>query len=218
MVDQAAKPLLRGWSHTVAIAPALAGTVALIVLTRGDLGRQISVAIYGITLTLLFSVSALYHRGGWSPQWRALWRRLDHATIFMLIAGTYTPIVLNVLDGWPRVAMLLTIWLVAAAGAGLVASRLRLPRPLAVSLYLAAGWLALVITPVLYIRMGTGALVLLVVGGLLYSLGATAYALQRPRLWPRVFGYHEVFHLLVIAASAVYFTIITLTVVPTARV
>lgn len=218
MIDQVARPLLRGWLHAVAIAPALVGAVALVVLTRGDIGRQVSVGVYGVTLTMLFTVSALYHRGGWSPRWRTVWRRLDHATIFMLIAGTYTPIVLNVLDGWMRVAMLLTIWAVAIAGAGLVASPLQLPRPLAVSLYLGVGWLALVITPVLYLRMGAGALVLLVIGGLLYSLGATAYALQRPQLWPRVFGYHEVFHLLVIVASAVFFAIITLTVVPTARV
>ncbi len=211
------RPLLRGWSHAVAVVPALAGAVVLVVATRGDPAKQVSLAVYGTGLTLLFAISALYHRGGWSPSWRAAWRRIDHANIFIVIAATYTPVAVNVLDGWLRVAVLVTIWVTALIGASLVAAPIRLPRAAAVTLYIAVGWLAIVITPALYARVGLAALCLLLAGGVLYSLGATAYALRRPRLWPRVFGYHEVFHLLVIAASASFFVFIALTVVPATR-
>jgi hemolysin III len=199
------------------MVPAFAGAVVLMVLVRDDPLRLATVAIYGAALVLLFGVSALYHTVGWRTSHRRAWRRADHATIFLMIAGTYTPIVTTLLDGWWRIALLAAVWSAAIAGASLTVAPLRLPRPVFVSLYLAIGWLALIITPMLYARLGPGLLAMLVAGGLLYSAGATMYALQRPRLWPRVFGYHEVFHLLVIAASAVFFIFISLTVVPAAR-
>jgi hemolysin III len=211
---EAPRPILRGWSHTIAIAPALAGAVALIVVARGNPAKQASLVIYGTALTLLFTVSALYHRVGWSPTWRAVWRRIDHANIFVVIAATYTPVAVNVLDGWMRVTVLLTIWLAALAGATLMAARIELPRAAMVVAYVAVGWVALIIVPSLYTRLGMTGVALLFAGGLLYSLGAIAYAFRRPNLWPRVFGYHEVFHLLVIAATAVFFVFIALVVVP----
>jgi hemolysin III len=214
MEAEAPRPILRGWSHTIAIAPALAGAVALVVVARGDAAKQASLAVYGTALTLLFTVSALYHRIGWSPTWRAVWRRIDHANIFVVIAATYTPVAVNVLDGWMRVTVLLTIWLAALAGATLMAARIELPRPAMVVAYVAVGWIALIIVPSLYTRLGMTGVALLFAGGLLYSLGAITYAFQRPNLWPRVFGYHEVFHLLVIAATAVFFVFIALVVVP----
>ena len=195
----------------------MAGAVALVVIARGNPAKQASLAIYGTSLTLLFTVSALYHRVGWSPAWRAIWRRIDHANIFVVIAATYTPVAVNVLDGWMRVTVLVTIWLAAIAGATLVAARIELPRPAMVIAYVAVGWIALIIVPSLYTRLGMTGVLLLFAGGLLYSLGAITYAFRRPNLWPRVFGYHEVFHLLVIAATAVFFVFIALVVVPAAH-
>ena len=208
------RPLLRGWSHAVAVAPALAGAVVLVVLARGDPAKQVSLVVYGAALTLLFTISALYHRVLWTPGWRAVWRRLDHANIFVVIAATYTPIAANMLNGWVRVAVLAGIWAAALTGASLVAAPLTLPRPAMVGLYIGVGWLALFIIPMLYTRLGPLGVALLFGGGALYSLGAAMYAMRRPRLWPRVFGYHEAFHLLVIAASALFFVVIAVSVVP----
>ncbi|MBV9101394.1 MAG: hemolysin III family protein [Candidatus Dormibacteraeota bacterium] len=211
------RPLLRGWSHAVAVVPALTGAIALVLLTRGSPGKQMSLLVYGAAVTLLFTVSALYHRVPWSPPWRAVWRRLDHANIFVVIAATYTPIAANMLDGWLRVAVLTGIWLAALCGASLVAAPVELPRPVMAAVYVGVGWLAILIIPVLYTRLGALGLVMLLGGGALYSLGAVMYALRRPRLWPRVFGYHEAFHLLVIAATAVFFMVIAATVLPAGR-
>ena len=217
MEAEAPRPILRGWSHTIAIAPALAGAVVLVVIARGNPAKQASLAIYGAALIMLFTVSALYHRVGWSPTWRNVWRRIDHANIFVVIAATYTPVAVNVLDGWMRVTVLLAIWLAALAGITLMAARIELPRPAMVVAYVAVGWIALLIVPSLYARLGITGVLLLFAGGLLYSLGAIAYAFRRPKLWPRVFSYHEVFHLFVIAATAVFFVFIALVVVPAAH-
>lgn len=211
------RPLLRGWSHAVAVLPALSGAIALVLLTRGSPGKQISLIVYGAAVTLLFTVSALYHRVAWSASWRAVWRRLDHANIFVVIAATYTPIAANMLDGWLRIAVLAGIWLAAAGGASLVAAPVQLSRPVMAALYVGVGWLALLIIPVLYTRLGILGVAMLFGGGALYSVGATMYALRRPRLWPRVFGYHEAFHLLVIAATALFFAVIAVSVVPAGR-
>ncbi|HYL72427.1 MAG TPA: hemolysin III family protein, partial [Candidatus Dormibacteraeota bacterium] len=182
------RPLLRGWSHAVAVVPALAGATVLVVLARGDPAKQVSLLVYGAALTLLFTISALYHRVPWTPAWRSVWRRLDHANIFIVIAATYTPIAANMLDGWVRVAVLAGIWAAALTGASLVAAPLALPRPAMVALYIGVGWLALFIIPMLYTRLGPLGVALLFGGGALYSLGAAMYATRRPRLWPRVFG------------------------------
>lgn len=211
------QPILRGWSHALAVLPAVAGATTLAVVTRGNPAKQASLIVYGATLTLLFTVSALYHRVRWSPEWRAVWRRLDHATIFVVIAGTYTPVAVNMLGGWVQIAVLAAIWAAAGAGVLLVTAPHDVPRALKVGAYIGVGWTAVLVLPVLYTRVGAVGVMALVAAGVLYSLGAVAYALRRPVLWPRVFGYHEVFHLLVIAATVVLFLFITITVVPTAR-
>ena len=210
----AQRPLLRGWLHVIAIAPALAGAMTLVVLARGHPVKVATLTVYGIGVTLLFTVSALYHLGPWSEGARAAWRRADHATIFLMIAGTYTPITAVILDGWPRIALLTAIWTLALAGAVVVGSGLRVPRHTLVLLYVAVGWTALVAMPAFFARIGPVGIAYLAAGGALYSAGAVAYASRRPRLWPDVFGYHEVFHLLVIAATAVFFAFIARHVVP----
>jgi hemolysin III len=213
-----AKPLLRGWSHGVAALVAVAGLIALIVITRHDPAKLVSVTVYGAGLVLLFGVSATYHIFSWPPRVKEWLRRADHATIFVFIAATYTPLVFNVLNGWWRVGMLAAIWACAAAGVAGAAPFLRIPRQLLASLYLAMGWLAVIVLVPLTAALGWVAAILMALGGLQYSLGAAAYAFKRPRLWPRVFGYHEVFHLAVITASVTFYVIVVHYAVPFHRV
>jgi hemolysin III len=149
---------------------------------------------------------------------RAVWRRLDHATIFVMIAATYTPVVVVVLDGWMRVAVLTGIWMLTVVGALIVITRMSMPRYALVLLYVTVGWSALVALPAMAVRLGPSGMAYILAGGALYSLGAVAYALRRPRLWPSVFGYHEVFHILVIAATAVFFAFIAGRIVPYAHI
>ena len=215
-VGDAVKPLLRGYSHAVAAVVAGAGTVVLLVRTAGDTPKLISVLIYGVSLVVLFTVSALYHVGSWSPSRRALLRRLDHTNIFLLIAGTYTPVAVNVLDGVWRYVVLATLWAAALCGAVAVAPRVRIPRGALVAVYLLMGWVGLLVLPQVAARVGWGVL-LIAGGGALYSVGGVMYALRRPRLWPRVFGYHEAFHLMVIAASCLFYAFVVSFVVPHER-
>lgn len=209
-----AKPLLRGWSHGLAALLSVAGLVALIVVTRNDPAKLVSMVVYGAGLVLLFGISATYHIFNWPPRVKDWLRRADHAMIFVFIAATYTPLAFNVLDGWWRIGVLVGIWVCAAAGVAGAAPFLRLPRHLLAALYLAMGWLAVVALVPLTAALGWGAAVLMALGGLQYSLGAGAYAFKRPRLLPRVFGYHELFHVAVITASVTFYVEIVVYVVP----
>lgn len=206
------RPMLRGWSHLVSVPVALAGAITLVVISGGDIARHISLAVYGLCLVLLFAVSASYHRGPWSMKTRRVWGRLDHATIFLAIAGTYTPVVVNVLRGWQSIVLLTVIWVLAGAGVIVATTGIPLPRWAVVALYIAVGWTVVFFLPALGERIHGSGLIVLGVGGALYSAGAIVYALRWPKLWPRVFGFHEVFHILVIAASAVYFVFIATTI------
>ncbi len=208
------KPLLRGWSHAVAAVVAVAGLVSLVVITRHDPAKLVSMAVYGTGLVLLFAVSATYHIFNWPPRVKDWLRRADHATIFVFIAATYTPLVFNVLGGWWRLGVLITIWVCALAGVVGAAPFLRIPRAALAGLYLAMGWIAVVALVPLSAALGWAAALLMALGGLQYSLGAAAYAFRRPRLWPRVFGYHEVFHLAVITASITFYVIVVTYAVP----
>jgi hemolysin III len=212
-----AKPLLRGWSHAAAALVAIAGLAALIVITRHDTAKLISMVVYGTALVLLFSVSATYHIVNWPPRVKDWLRRADHATIFVFIAATYTPLMFNVLDGWWRIGVLVAIWISALAGVAGAAPFLRIPRQLLAALYLAMGWVAVVALVPLTAALGWAAALLIAFGGIQYSLGAAAYAFKRPRLWPGVFGYHEVFHLAVITASVTFYVIVVRYAVPFPR-
>ena len=209
-----AKPLLRGWSHAAAALVAIAGLVTLVWITRHDTPKLVSMAIYGTGLVLLFGVSATYHIINWPPAVKDWLRRADHATIFVFIAATYTPLVFNVLAGWWRVGVLVAVWISALAGVAGAAPFLRIPRQLLASLYLAMGWVAVVALVPLTAALGWVAAVLIAFGGIQYSLGAAAYAFKRPRLWPRVFGYHELFHLAVITASVTFYVVVVHYAVP----
>ena len=171
--------------------------------------------VYGTGLVLLFGVSATYHMFQWPPKVKD-WLpacRTTRRSLFSSRRPT-APLVFNVLDGWWRTGVLVAIWLCAAAGVAGAAPFLRIPpRPLA-ALYLAMGWLAVIALVPLTAALGWVAAVLMALGGLQYSLGAAAYAFKRPRLWPRVFGYHELFHLAVITASVTFYVIVVRYAVP----
>jgi hemolysin III len=206
------KPRLRGVSHQYAFFAAMAAGAALVVLARGAQAR-VAVAVYALSLCAMFGASALYHRIDWSPRPRAWLRRLDHSMIYVLVAGTYTPFALLVLApalGWTILAI---VWAGALAGVALTLVWTDKPRWLTAALYVALGWVAVVVLPQLWDRAGVMAVALLATGGVLYTLGAVVYARRRPDPAPRVFGYHEVFHVLVIAAAAAQFAAVALAAV-----
>jgi len=202
----AAKPLLRGVSHEVAAVAALFAWMTLGAAAHG--ARSVVAAnVYGVSLFTLFGVSALYHRPTWTPRARLVMRRLDHSAIFLLIAGTYTPLCL-LLGGHSGTALLVVVWGAAALGLARAIFWPRAPRWLAAALYVLMGWAVLPVLPALHVVLGWGALALLGAGGLLYTVGAVIYAARRPDPFPRVFGYHEVFHALVVAAAACHLAVV----------
>jgi hemolysin III len=208
------KPKLRGVSHEWAFFLSLGFGTALIILARTP-EATLAVAIYAVSLSALFGTSALYHRVDWRrPQVRQWMRRLDHSMIFFLIAGTYTPFALLVLDGPLADAILAVVWIGAIAGAIVEMIWIDHPKWVAAIIYLALGWVAVAAFPQLWTEMGVGGAVLVAAGGLLYTAGAVVYATQRPNPSPAVFGYHEVFHLLVIAAAVAHFSAVAFFALP----
>ena len=208
-------PRLRGLLHAHAAWVAVAASAVLVALApTGD--ARVAALIYGAGLVALFSASALYHRWRGDPRWKPWLRRLDHSTIFIFIAASYTPVALLVLDGTLQTAVLVSVWAGAAAGVIMSLAWIDAPRWLQAACYLALGWVAVVALPQLADRVGVAPFVLLAVGGGLYSLSAAVYAIQRPNLWPRTYGFHEVFHTLVIAAAVVHFIAMAGWVVPSA--
>lgn len=200
------KPLLRGVSHEVAAAFALVGWVLLVRHAPGP-RAAIAAGVYGLTLTAQFGVSALYHRPRWGDRARLLMRRLDHAAIFLLIAGTYTPFCLLLPDGPGRV-LLAFVWAGALAGMAFSVAWPLAPKWLMAALTVALGWAVVPALPALRAAIGMGGLALLLGGGLAYTTGAVVYATRRPDPFPRVFGYHEVFHALVILAAVCHYVAI----------
>ena len=204
------KPRLRGVIHQWAFFCALAGSGVLLALA--STGRAlVASAIYGVTLTGLLGTSALYHRVNWgSPASRRWMRRLDHSMIFLLIAGTYTPFALLVFSEPLATIILAVVWGGALAGVVMTLIWIDAPKWLIATVYVALGWVAVAGFPQMLDRAGVGAVVLIVLGGLLYTAGAATYAFRRPDPWPQTFGYHEVFHVLVVAAAACHYAAIVL--------
>lgn len=201
-------PRLRGVLHAYAFWFALVAAIVLVALAPGGRAR-IGAAIYGAGLCALFGVSGLYHRWPGSARWKPLLRRIDHSTIFVFIAASYTPVALLILPGTLKVAVLISVWVGAAAGVAFRLAWIDAPRVLVAGSYLGLGWVAIVAFPALAHRAGIPALVLFALGGLLYSVGAAVYASRRPDPWPRTFGFHEVFHTLVVLAAIVHFVAIS---------
>jgi hemolysin III len=208
-------PRLRGILHAHAAWVAGAASAVLVALAPTG-GARVAALIYGAGLIALFSASALYHRWPGDPRWKPWLRRLDHSTIFLFIAASYTPVGLLVLDGTLQVVVLISVWAGAIAGVTLSLAWITAPRWLVAACYLALGWVAVIAAPELWREAGPAPFILLAVGGGLYSLGAAVYASGRPNLWPRTFGFHEVFHALVVAAALVHFIAMAGWVVPSA--
>jgi hemolysin III len=212
-MDLPAKPLLRGVFHLYAFFGAVAAGIVLVAVSEGARPRT-AAGVYAVSLALMFGASALYHRVPWrSPRVRAWMRRLDHCGIFLLIAGTYTPFALLVFNGTLATVVLVVVWAGAAAGIALKLAWIDAPRWLAAALYVLLGWVGVIAAPQLFAGAGVAWATLIVVGGALYTLGAVAYAVQWPNPVPAVFGFHEVFHVLVVAAAATQFVAVTAVVV-----
>ena len=191
-------PKLRGWFHLGATPVVVIASLVLFILSESSL--KFAVAIYSVTAILLFSVSAVYHRVPWAPAKKKIWRRLDHANINLLIAGSYTPFAVALLDGRDRTILLLVVWIGAAAGVAMRIFWLNAPRWLYVANYLLLGWVAIAYMPQLYRAGGLWVLLPIIIGGLFYSVGAIFYALKRPGRAAKYFGFHELFHIFVLAA------------------
>lgn len=212
-----AKPLLRGWSHAAAAVAAAVVTVLLLLQTWNDPPRFAALLVFGMSMMALYIGSAVYHIGRWTERRRAVLRALDHANIFLLIAGTYTPVGVIVLSGWTRIAVLSIVWTAAALGIFGTLATLRMPRGVLVGLYIAMGWVAVIALPQLLTVLPWQATALLFTGGILYSLGGLVYALKRPNPLPHIFGFHEVFHLFTVAAGAAFVLVVWIWVLPFER-
>jgi len=206
------KPRLRGMSHLWAFYVAIAAGFVLVVLADGALQR-LAAWVYGMALVAMFGASALYHRYPFKTAARRVWaRRLDHSTIFLFIAGTYTPFALLAFEGAISWIVLATVWFGAALGLVLNFVWLDAPKWVSVLAYIAVGWVGVITIPQMLSGVGLPGSVLVMIGGVLYTAGAIVYATHRPNPFPATFGYHEIFHALVVAAASVQFVAVSLVV------
>ena len=206
------KPRLRGFLHAYAAAISIASGAALIAVAAAlRSGAAVATtSIYAATVTLLFGTSALYHRRSWSPRAHRVMKRLDHSMIFVFIAGTYTPIAALTLPRSAAIAVLVTVWTGAVIGVALQTAWPHSPRWLSVPCYIALGWVAVFVLPDLLHNGGVAALVLILAGGAVYTVGGVVYGLKRPNPVPGVFGFHEVFHACTLVAAVCHYIAIWL--------
>lgn len=197
------KPRLRGWLHLGMVPLSFVAGLTLVVLS-GSLWARVAAAVFTATAVHLFTTSAIYHRGTWTPRMAGLLRRMDHSNIFLIIAGSYTPFALLLPRDQAR-TLLLTVWAGAALGVVFRVFWVGAPRWLYVPLYCTLGWVAVFYLGPLVRAGGVAVISLVVAGGLLYSLGAVVYGVKRPNLSPRWFGFHELFHALTILAFAAHY-------------
>ena len=207
------KPRLRGRLHQAAFFASIPAGITLVALAQGVAAR-VGAAIFALSLSALYGASAAYHRGQWSARALKVMRRLDHCMIFVLIAGTYTPVVLLALRPSWGITMLVLSWVGAALGVVITVLRLERWPAVGFTMYLVLGWLAVVAAPQLATTLSGVELALLAAGGLLYTVGAVVLATGRPNPRPAVFGYHEIWHTFVVGASASHFALVALLVRP----
>jgi len=206
---QAVKPKLRGWLHLGTFPVAVVAGIVLVVLADGTRATVAS-AIYAASAALLFGVSAAYHRGQWSPRAEKRLKRLDHSNIFLIIAGTYTPFSVVLLENQGGTTLLWIVWVFALAGIAFRVFWVGAPRWLYTPVYLAMGWVAVFYLPQILRTGGPAVVTLLAIGGGLYTVGGIVYALKRPNPSPRWFGFHEVFHALTLAAFVVHYVAVSI--------
>lgn len=198
---------VRGFLHGSAAIASVIGGVVLWSRADGDLGRQLSLLLFAASMVGLYTVSSLYHSVPWQVHWKQRMQRVDHSMIYLLIAGSYTPVAVVALDGWWRAAALGAVWAIAIGG---ILQKFLLPHfshGWSTAMQIVQGWLALPLLVPLAHRLPLPAMLLLISSGLLYTAGAVFFVTQRPRLWPRVFSYHEMFHICVVAGSAAHYAL-----------
>ncbi|MGJ6980862.1 PAQR family membrane homeostasis protein TrhA [Aestuariimicrobium soli] len=211
--DAPLKPRLRGVLHTIMAPLAFVGGLVLLVITP-TIGGRLAAAVYLTSSLALFGNSAVYHRGRWTDRVQATLRRVDHANIFLFIAGTYTPLATQLLTGRSRVALLALIWIAAGLGVAFRVLWLSAPRWLYTVLYVLMGWAAVGWLPTFWRDGGPLVVALVIGGGLVYSLGALVYGRKRPNPSPTWFGFHEIFHACTVIAALLHFAAILLATLP----
>lgn len=207
---------IRGFLHGSAAIAALFGLILLLTRSWGDPGAMVGSLAFGSALLVMYTVSSLYHSIPWAPRWKTRLQRIDHSMIYLVVAGTFTPIAIASLGGGVRLISLGLVGLVAATGITLKAVLRTVATWLSVTLQLTMGWAALAWLPQIHATLGTEAIVLIGLGGVCYTVGAVIFLTKRPRLLPRTFSYHELFHLLVVLAGAFHFVAVFGYAVPAA--
>jgi hemolysin III len=205
------KPRWRGRIHLGAFLISLPAGLALVVLSQG-VSAHVAAALFAVSLAGLFGTSAVYHTGEWAPHVRARLRRMDHAMIFVLIAGSYTPITLLALQPAWGISLLAVVWTVAVVGVTLALARFGALDRIGGYLYIGMGWIVVIALPAVISSLGPSELALLFAGGILYTVGAIGLRLHRPDPRPLVFGYHEVWHSMTVAAAVCHFTLVAMLV------
>jgi hemolysin III len=208
------KPLLRGWSHVLAFAVVAVLGIIMASVAGASVSERLWLVVYVAGTMTMFGVSSLYHCLRWQDRGRSIMRRLDHSAIFLAIAGAYTPIMAVALDGWEKIVVLCAAWGGAIIGMSLEWLPVTVPRMIFTAIYVVVGWCAAVGFSQLQRNLGGAGFGLVLGGGLLYTLGAVVYALKRPDPWPRVFGFHEIFHLFTLAGAGCHLAAIAFYVVP----
>ncbi len=198
---------VNGLTHLAAAVAAFLGVSLLILIARGDLLKQVSLIIYGTSLVSMFSASAAYHSFNTTTKGNLILKKLDHSAIYLLIAGSYTPICLNFFSGFWRLGFLGVIWAFAVIGITLKFAKINSPRWLSAGIYLLMGWLSILAVGEILSRMPPGAIAWLVVGGIFFTIGAAIYILKKPDPFPGVFGFHEIWHVFVILGAFSHFAV-----------
>jgi hemolysin III len=207
------KPALRGWAHAVSFPIMLLAGIAMLVLAGATLPSRLLLAVYVFGTATMFLVSAMYHRGRWTPAVKLRMQKLDRTAIFLAIAGGYTPIAALCLDGWTLGAVLVCVWV--GAGLGMAIQWMpQVPRTWRGASYIIVSWIAAFTFPDLWRGLGPTGFVLVLAGGACYTVGALALATRWPNPWPRVFGFHEVFHAFTVVAAGLQFVAIAWFVAP----
>lgn len=205
---------IRGFLHGGAALATLVGIVFLVVRSWGRTAAIVGALVFGLAMLAMYTVSSLYHSIPWGEKWKTRLQRIDHSMIYLMVAGTFTPIAIAALEGTSLVVGLVLVWSIAVTGILLKALMPGVATWLSVTLQLSMGWVAVFWMPRIIDRLGIGAVILILAGGFCYTLGAVIFMTKRPRLLPRSFSYHELFHVLVVAASIFHFLAILVYAIP----
>jgi hemolysin III len=206
---------IRGFLHGGAAVAALAGTIYLVIRAWGNPALLVGSLVFGFALLVMYTVSSIYHSVPWGADWKGRLQRVDHSMIYLVVAGTFSPIAIAGLDGASVAWCLGLVWGIAIVGISLKLVRPDIGTGLSVTLQLVMGWTVILWIPQIWDSLGPGAIVFIAIGGVFYTVGSVFFLTKRPRLFPRSFSYHELFHVFVVLASVFHFLAIALYAVPT---